>query len=447
MNKTLNLSSLKSPWNCTQIGLFLLPLSPLLGAVFVVLAVLRSWRQNFKEVCRLPVYRGLAILAGWLIFICFFADKQTESFLGFFNFFPYFIVFAGLSLLIRTTEQLRRIAWILVIGSMPVVLIGLGQLFLGWKGPVIFLWAVINWILADGGNPLGRMSSVFEYANVLANYLVITFVFSLGLWLENSQALKAIFNLSSSFKDEQSKQKLWKFVFLTSAILLNAIGLILTNSRNAWGLAGIACLVFAFYAGWRWLVAAVVGVAGTVFASAFGPNPFRQWLRLIVPKYVWARLTDELFVRPAPTLRVTQWNFAWNGALSRPFTGWGLNNFSGHYYQEFAALYQGQALEWPQHPHNLFLMLSYETGLPAMLLFSGLIAWILARGVVLFMGRYSFEFAADRLIFFTYLVAFFATTVFHLFDVTLFDLRVNLLGWFLLAGIFGVVEQKSGGRG
>lgn len=447
MNKSLNLSSLKSPWNCAQIGLFLLPLSPLLGAVFVVLAVLISWRQNFKDICRISVYRGFTILAVWLVFICVFADKQTESFLGFFNFFPFFIVFVGLSFLLRTTEQLRRIAWILVIGSVPVVLIGLGQLFLGWKGPVIFLWAVINWILAPGGNPVGRMSSVFEYANVLANYLVITFVFSLGLWLENSKNLKRIFKLDFSFKSPQENHNFWKFTFLTSVVLLNIIGLILTNSRNAWGLAGIAVCVFAFYAGWRWLVGAVVGVAGTVFLSAFGPNPLRQWLRLIVPKYVWARLTDELFVRPAPTLRVTQWNFAWNGALSRPFTGWGLNNFSSHYYQEFAALYQGQALEWPQHPHNLFLMLSYETGLPAMLLFCGLIALILARGVVLFMDSSSFELEADRLIFFTYLVAFFATTLFHLFDVTLFDLRVNLLGWLLLAGIFGVVEEKRRARG
>ncbi len=104
-------------------------------------------------------------------------------------------------------------------------------------------------------------------------------------------------------------------------------------------------------------------------------------------------------------------------------------------------------MEWPQHPHNLFLMLSYETGLPGMLLFCGLVGWILARGVVLFMGRDCFEFAADKLIFFTYLVAFFATTIFHLFDVTLFDLRVNLLGWLLLAGIFGVVEQKRRERG
>ena len=97
MNKSLNLPSLKSPWNCAQIGLFVLPLSPLLGAVFVILAVLKSWRQNFKDICRIPLYRGFAILGIWLIFICFLADNQTLSFLGFFNFFPLFIVFVGLS--------------------------------------------------------------------------------------------------------------------------------------------------------------------------------------------------------------------------------------------------------------------------------------------------------------------------------------------------------------
>ncbi|HEY9810935.1 MAG TPA: O-antigen ligase family protein [Halomicronema sp.] len=444
MNKSLSLSSLKSPWNCAQIGLFFLPLSPLLGAVFVILALLISWRGNFKDIRRLPVNRGLAILAGWLFFICFFSDNPGNSFLGLFNFLPYFAIFSGFSLLLKTTEQLRRIAWILVIGSVPVILIGLGQLFLGWKGPIIFLGAVINWILAPGGNPLGRMSSVFEYANVLANYLVITFIFSVGLWLENSQAITWLFKPIFPFQVKPGYREYGKFTFLTLAVLLNGIGLVLTNSRNAWGLAVIACLVFAFYAGWRLLVAGFVGGAGVVFLSAFGPDPVRQQLRLIVPKYVWARLTDELFVRPTPTLRITQWNFAWNGTLSRPFTGWGFINFPAHYYQEFALMYKGQSLEWPQHPHNLFLMLSYETGLPATLFFCGLIGWILGQGLLLFRAEKYFDTAADRLIFFTCLIAFFATTAFHLFDVTLFDLRVNLLGWLLLAGIFGVVLEKRG---
>jgi hypothetical protein len=41
-------------------------------------------------------------------------------------------------------------------------------------------------------------------------------------------------------------------------------------------------------------------------------------------------------------------------------------------------------------------------------------------------------------------VAFGGCTLFNLLDVTLFDLRVNLLGWLLLSAICAVVYQSQG---
>ena len=53
--------------------------------------------------------------------------------------------------------------------------------------------------------------------------------------------------------------------------------------------------------------------------------------------------------------------------------------------------------------------------------------------------------ARDRLILFTYLVTFLACSLFNLFDVTLFDIRINVLGWLLLAAICGLVERQQSG--
>jgi O-antigen ligase len=248
--------------------------------------------------------------------------------------------------------------------------------------------------------------------------------------------------------------------------------LFFTNSRNAWGLAVLAVLAFAFYAGYKKLLAAVFSVASTVILSAFGPEALRQFLRRIVPAFFWARLTDEMFPnRPTATLRKTQWEFAWSMTQQRPWTGWGLRNFT--------PLYQAQMQEWLGHPHSLILMLTAETGIPATLLLFGLVGWVLARGVLLlanwslFSGDIKHEQiatqkqaetalvinqqsiiisknqivgqdvrATDRLIFFSYLLAFAACTLFNTVDVTLFDFRVNTTSWLLLAAIWGVCEAS-----
>ncbi len=118
--------------------------------------------------------------------------------------------------------------------------------------------------------------------------------------------------------------------------------------------------------------------------------------------------------------------------------GWGLRNFT--------PLYEAKMHLWLGHPHNLLLMLTAETGIPATLLFCGLISWVLAQGVLLLRvwsdvepPEERFHWHQDKLIFFTYLVAFAGCIFFNLLDVTLFDVRVNTLGWFLLSAICGVV--------
>ena len=97
---------------------------------------------------------------------------------------------------------------------------------------------------------------------------------------------------------------------------------------------------------------------------------------------------------------------------------------------------------WLGHPHNFFLMLTAETGIPATILFCSLVGWVIAQGVLL-LKNWSGE-AGSRLIFFSYLIAFFGCILFNTVDVTLFDFRVNTIGWLLLASIGGVVNRNWG---
>ncbi|QIZ69643.1 O-antigen ligase family protein [Oxynema aestuarii] len=455
---------LQGAWKAAQFGLLVLPMSPLVGAIALVGAMVETWKHCASEIHRRSLNRGFAALGLWLVGGTLFAEYRQAAFLGLFNFLPFFAFFAAFSALVRTPAQLRRIAWIAIVTSVPVVIIGWGQLFWGWSGPVTF-WPILDWRLEATGTPPGRMASVFAYANVLASYFLITLILGLGLWFEQWRAVQVLRRRSPRAEKVRDPRDprivrtidlnaseeggiVWqRWIFLTLAVLGNAVALVLTNSRNAWAIAVLAGLAFALYHGWRALVAIVVAASSAVLGSAFAPDPVGRGLRAIVPAYFWLRLSDRLYPdRPVETLRITQWQFAWNMAGDRPLFGWGLRNFT--------ELYRDQMGIWMGHPHNLFLMLAAETGFPATIALSTLVGWGYARGWLLLRDwppepprsqperSAGDELSDDRGIYFSYLVGFAACILFHLLDVILFDARVNILAWLLLASICGVAYYR-----
>ncbi|MBN3894637.1 MAG: O-antigen ligase family protein [Nostoc sp. NOS(2021)] len=425
----------QSSWNYSLWGLLIFPVSPLLGAVTIGFVSLITFLKQYRKISRRPLNWGFALLSVLLIVTAGFAQDKTTAFVGLFNLLPFFLVFAAHSTLIQTFAQLRQMAWILVIASMPVVIIGLGQLFLGWSLKFEILWIVFAWTIRPGGNPPGRIASLFMHANTFAAYLAIVFILGLGLWLEQWRLGIGYQGLGIGKNSVPSSQSPVPFLFLTVAVIANFITLIFTDSRNGWAIAIFACLAYALYQGWRILVGGVAAIVSSVLLAAFAPSPIAQFFRQYVPAFFWARLNDDMYPdRPVALMRKTQWEFAWSLAQEHPWTGWGLRSFSG--------LYKAQMQIPLGHPHNLFLMLSAETGFPSSFLFCGLLAWILITGVQL-LRKSKYINTQDRLIFFSYLLAFVAWVLFNTVDVTVFELRLNALSWLILAAICGVVHRYN----
>jgi O-antigen ligase len=451
---------LQAAWNGLQLAVLLLPFSALLGSLGLLGTAIALWSQHFARIVRRPINQALAVLSLLLLLSSWVAFQPAVAAIGLFNFLPFFLIFAGLSELLQTPEQLRRLAQIIVWGSIPVVFLGLGQQFFGWSGHVQILWLLADWHLAPTGNPPGRMASLFYYANVLASYLVITFILNLGLWIEaivthpegravGSAAHSSAANVSAQAARAQSqtlparrrvRAKILDFSpygwMLTIALLGNASALILTNSRNAWIVACLAGIAFAVHQGWRWILAAMGAIATTILGAAFAPAPIHNPLRRIVPAFFWARLNDQMYPnRPVGDLRSTQWHFAWELAQQRPWTGWGLRNFS--------PLYTAKMQFFIGHPHNLFLMLTAETGFPATLLLYAIAGWIIVQFCIHLMTTSLNTTASPPLPLFTVLTTFLAITLFSFLDITLFDVRLNLLGWLLLASLNGIVYHSG----
>ena len=408
-------------WLCLKISILIFPLFPALGVAGLLIVTIESGHRHFSVIISSWLNRALAILSLLLIVSSVFAHQPQEAWLGLANFLPFFCLFAALRTLIQSPSQLKQLSWFLILPTLPTIVLGFGQLYGGWSTPAL-LGSILGWDLVPGGIPPGRMSSVFIYTNFLAIYLAIAFSLALGLWLDTWQTWH------KNARSHEGKLLL----LLTLILLVDLSGLILTSSRNAWGLAVIAFMAYAVYMGWRWLVYGVLGATTTILWASFVPQWGGTQLRTIVPAFFWARLSDKLYERPVETLRITQWQFCLDLIKQRPLLGWGLRNFT--------PLYEAKMNFWFGHPHNLFLMLGAETGMIAVLLLSLIIASTMTSAV-----KYLSYCSSDssKLIFFSYLVAFSCCIIFNLSDVTIFDLRINTMGWILVSAISGVITKKS----
>lgn len=449
--------NLQLPWSLAQAGVLLLAFLPILGIISMGLALIITYLRQYKIINYRWINRGFLLLSICLMVVSLFAGDRLSALLGLANLLPLFLFFAAYSQLIQTPAQLRQLGNLLLLGAIPILFFGYGQMLLGMTSPA-FLEAILGTIVKPYGNPPGRMASIFMYANILAIYLQIIFILSLGFCLEE---------LKKHLPFQQTNLSKSRLISLSLLGLATGVALVITSTRNSWAIAFIAVLVFTLYQGWKIIVAGVMGFLGVILWSAFGLDPSKQWLRGIIPRFIWARLSDEMNPnRPTADLRETQWQFAIQLTSDRPIVGWGLRNFT--------QLYQAKTQFWLGHPHNLFLMLTAETGIPATLLFAGLVGWIMYKTILIlqvwsrvFNARTSLEFTEnnpalsnqlkgnlnntlddrlldDRLIIFTYLVAFGSCVLFNLLDVSLFDIRVNLLGWLLLSAIAGIVNHYQG---
>ncbi|KFF41168.1 MAG: lipid A core-O-antigen ligase-like enyme [Candidatus Atelocyanobacterium thalassa isolate SIO64986] len=413
-------------------GIIFLPISADLGAIFLSLLILNLWKQKYKSIIYEPLNWSFGILFIWLIFISTIAIYPILSFEGLANFIPSILMVVSFPFLLNSYNRLYNLAWWLVLVSLPICFLGFMQLFYGWETP--FLLKKVGIQLIAYGRPEGRVSSFLMYANTLAFYLVTTFTLSIGLWIYHYQSWKILSNY-------QTKLQL---ATLSVAVFINGFGIVLTHSRSAWGLALLSLTAFIAYLELYWFLSFIVLLVFLIAWAAWLPF-YQNIIRGIIPDYFWARLTDELYDdRHITALRTTQWSVAWQMMLSRPFWGWGLRNFT--------PIYQQKMNVWMGHPHNLFLMLLSEIGIFGTSLLSIIVATILGKATMILIKTkqiYSNYISLDtsidtkNLLLFTYLNAFILCTIFNLFDVSIFDLKINVIGWLLLSSIIGVTYQSK----
>ncbi len=144
-----------------------------------------------------------------------------------------------------------------------------------------------------------------------------------------------------------------------------------------------------------------------------------------------------------PRLRL--WKIALNLIHDRPWLGWGLGNYKFQFPSRLLDLYPSWLAVRTQrivpvecadvtHAHNFWLMLASEAGILVALALTLWVGYICVRSVRSLLANQLKP--TDKALLLGYLLSFMSCVGFAMFDVTLYDARVNALNWMVLAGIY-----------
>ncbi len=382
-------------------------------ALFAVIGLL--WIKFRRSALDVTTRNLVLAITGLLWLSCLFAANRGEAFLQLFNFYPYLLLFTVLPHLLKGTEPLARIATDVVIAAIPINLIAAVEYWL--RAPGIPAWLrrteLSRWFRARPHKE--RAMVMFGHPNALAAYLVL--VLGLGLGMILYSRLNAAASDNPEPKPESSRKFSWQKALLYSGTGACLLGIFASGSRNGLLVALSQLLIFGLFTPASRIMLGLGAVGLATGAAALG---------------VGGRALSQIDWANDP--RIGVWRFAFSLLAERPWLGWGLGNFKLQYPPGLIPEYKYIA-----HPHNFWLLLAVEAGIPVLLLF----CWLVGRICVQAVRQLRTAPPPERALLLAYLLAFWGCLAFALFDVTFYDARINLMHWVLLTGLYSLANPAN----
>lgn len=409
----------------------ILPYISYLGLLIMTGLWLTALRQRGKQVWRLCGERGFGWLTLGLILSSCFAWNRGEAFLQLVNFLPFFLFFGVLATLPAVVAdpagKLEKLARWLLLTSLPMTAVAVVEFGLKFESMIPRVQALplpgwcLDWLYGeDFGH---RAHSIFTHPNGLAAYLVIVLGLGLGLVLQ-SLSLQSL----ATVKAQQTGRL---NVLQVLAVVLAAVAIFCTGSRNG-VLTVLVLMAIALYAARRHRLVFFTGLLGA------GAITFA-----VLSLGIGGRSLSMALMTGDP--RVGVWQLALDMIQQRPWLGWG---FAAMRLRYEPGSIMGYDIIY--HAHNVWLYLASEVGIPVTVAFCAVVGSLYYDGIKTFIqgraavGESFVAWQRRRAILLSYLLAFTSCLLFGLFDVVLFDARLNILSYGLLAGIYVLTHHKTG---
>ena len=404
-----------------KFGLFLLPSAFSFSSILILLSLLIQTYKRKESFFKDFYNQILFCISSLMILSCIvqnlIIDKKYDfliekyvTWIGLFNWIPFFWIFWAAQGFLKTKKDRNDFSLILILGTIPVILSGIGQYFFNWIGPFKLFNGIIIWYQRPI-NEISGLTGLFNHANYAGSWLTLIFPLCIA----------QICN---------SKKK-FKFSFLL--ILLIGIGtcIFLTNSRNAWGSSILTLpLVFGVSSLW-WFLPLILFILSLILFSTNNifQGQFQENLLNILPNKVMLEFTSEGFNHLNAT-RMEILSSATNIIINNPIFGTGSGSFP--------VIFEFQTGFWKGHSHNIFTELAISYGLPSAIIFIIFLIFLLFNSFKK-IYNYPLKNFNDK----AYWAASSIFLISQLVDVQYFDGRISLVFWLILASLKTIIDEKK----
>ena len=338
---------------------------------------------------------------------------SSAVWISLFNWIPYFLVFFGMQIYLKTEVQRTRFAKCLFAGIIPVILGLLLQKWFQITGPFIFLNGLIVFYLKPI-EALGGFAGIFNNPNYA------------GLWLTCS--LPFTFAILKNHKTNK-----FKLTFIITIIISTIYCILSTNSRNSF--LGII-ISTSIMLGIKFLIIALL-VLGFLYFLLLELSTF-SFLGLlgieeILPKTIFNKLFQTNYLSKLQFSRIDIWAKAIKLIMEKPLLGWGAATFP--------ILYSIRGgIENAQHTHSMPLEIAQTNGIPAAIILLSFVTFLSLKS---FKVVYSKNRKTTSIINKAWTTSFLIIIISHISDVTYYEGRLSLLIWILMAGLKSIIDEEK----
>jgi len=406
-----------------HIGIFLLPSAFSFSVILLIISAFLSslnYKYIFKEKWNYPFFAVgiLMLIRNILLEVNLFESNNSlilseSNWIDLLNWIPLIWIFSSFQIYLKKKNDREICSGLLLAGTVPIIVSGFAQYFLGWHGPFEAFNGLIVWyqksIEERGYNSLTGPFNNQNYA---------------GAWLVTILPI-CFFKVKKHFHIKYKR-----IIFLIFLIVL-FIGILLTNSRNAI-LASFLSIPIMLGVSYKiWLIGFIF-----IFSFLISIIIFESPLEILRPlrksKIIESFIPDYdlRFKDFLNFTRIKIWKNAISSIMQRPFLGWGASSFSVIYMlnnKDFIFL----------HTHNLLLEVSHNYGIIiSIILFTSIFQLMRKTNKQLFSKQSSILKKMDYPNIDKYWwTSSFLILFIHLSDVTYYDGRISILFWLLLSGL------------
>lgn len=331
------------------------------------------------------------------------------------NWIPLFLCFLSLNNYLDNNVKREKVAKFFIAGTIPVLVSCIGQYWFDWYGPFEIFNGLIKWFQRPLSPTNQNVTGLFSNPNYT------------GAWLSMMWPLSIALITEKIYLKEFLKSKI---MFLIMLIL--STSLILTNSRNAWLSFCISIPIMFGGKSLRWFSPIIIFLFIAIFSSflPFVPEEISRISQNLVPDNVQDKFS-EIFINFQDYPRIDIWKKSIIFIINKPFFGWGAGSFP--------ILYEMETGFYNSHTHNLFLELSINHGLLVSIPIISFFCLILFKSFNKIFIQNPKKSLIDKG-WWTAAFIFFST---HLYDILIFDIRINLASWILIIGLRNILLENK----